>query len=828
MRNRGRIRYFALALLFAISLGYRIREILDRVDLLVYPGDHVRDPFNIALPGIEVTGVTPEAEAAGIAAGDLLVAVAGRPYRGAVDFYTPVRKARPGDRIDVTVRSSGLIKNASIELGPYRNTSVSRAETAQQIVFNIMPVFCILLGFWVAAVRIFDARAWIFLVMMIAFAEINGGLVRSWFGHDDFFQPIGAAYQLFGANLLGGSMLFFGLYFPERFKIDRRWPWLKWLLVAPILVRAVQHAVMIVLAGKNPDAALMVDDLWHPSENRMLLLHMLAIGCFFALLWHKSFVARSRDARRRMVLLRAGASISMGPMFIVIVGNLVRFRPPLEQSLWFTIGVFGMVVGFPLTMAYVIVVERAMDVRVVIRQGIQYLLASKGVVFLQILLSALVIFSAASLSVDGMNRPQRIRVIALGIMAVALIQLFAKRVRAWIDRRFFREAYNAEQILSDLAQKVRTMVETRPLLETLADRISKSLHVPRVAVLINGGNEFQVAYALGYLGTPDVTIATDNPHPEKIAKEELEAELVLPLAVNQKVLGILSLGPKRSEEPYSKADMRLLGSVATQTGLALENTRLAEEVAAEVAQRERINREIEIAREVQERLFPQNPPEIDGLDYAGYCRPASGVGGDYYDFLSLPDGSLGIAIGDVSGKGIPAALLMASLRASLRGQTIQGVSDLATLMSNVNKLIYESSPSNRYATFFYAQYDAVARNLTYVNAGHNPPLVFRKPYDVLRLETGGPVVGLLPMSGYEQSTIVLEPGDMLVAFTDGISEAMDLGNGEWGEEGLIAAAWKLYGTGAQQTMHQLIVAADKFASGARQHDDMTLIVANVL
>src|SRR5262249_33346612 len=185
-------------------------------------------------------------------------------------------------------------------------------------------------------------------------------------------------------------------------------------------------------------------------------------------------------------------------------------------------------------------------------------------------------------------------------------------------------------------------------------------------------------------------------------------------------------------------------------------------------------------------------------------------------------------IGDVSGKGIPAALLMASLRASLRGQTIQGISDLATLMSNVNKLTYESSPSNRYATFFYAQYDAVTRNLTYVNAGHNPPLVFRKPYDVLRLETGGPVVGLLPMSSYKQATIVLEPGDMLVAFTDGISEAMDLVNEEWGEEGLIAAAWKLYGTGAQQTVHQLVVAADKFVSGARQHDDMTLIVANVL
>jgi hypothetical protein len=131
MRNRGRIRYFVLALLFAISLGYRIREILDRVDLLIYPAQHVRDPFNIALPKNEVMGVAPEAEAAGIATGDVLVAFAGRPYRGAVDFYAPIRKARPGDRMDVTVGSSGIAKNASIELRPYRNTSVSPGETCR-------------------------------------------------------------------------------------------------------------------------------------------------------------------------------------------------------------------------------------------------------------------------------------------------------------------------------------------------------------------------------------------------------------------------------------------------------------------------------------------------------------------------------------------------------------------------------------------------------------------------------------------------------------------------------------------------------------------------
>jgi len=180
----------------------------------------------------------------------------------------------------------------------------------------------------------------------------------------------------------------------------------------------------------------------------------------------KSARATNPDARRRLSLLHGGASISMTPLFILIVVNLVLGRPAIENSsALFTFAVFLMLLGFPLTMAYVIVVERAMDVRVVIRQGVQYLLASRGVLFLQILLSAMVIFAAASLSIDGMNRPQRIRLMAAGVASVALIQVFAKKTRTWIDRRFFREAYDAEQILSDLANKVRTMVETGPLLE---------------------------------------------------------------------------------------------------------------------------------------------------------------------------------------------------------------------------------------------------------------------------------------------------------------------------------------------------------------------------
>src|SRR6185436_16857813 len=167
-------------------------------------------------------------------------------------------------------------------------------------------------------------------------------------------------------------------------------------------------------------------------------------------------------------------------------------------------------------------------------------------------------------------------------------------------------------------------------------------------------------------------------------------------------------------------------------------SRLMATIVSEIAKREWIGREIDIARGVQQRLFPQKLPQLPGVDCAGACRPAQGVGGDYYDFLAMPGGRLGIALGDVAGKGIPAALLMASLQASLRGKRLSGPADLAQLMTNLNFLIHEASPDNRYATFFYGELDPATRRLEYVNAGHNAPMLFRAGGPLERLPATGP------------------------------------------------------------------------------------------
>jgi phosphoserine phosphatase RsbU/P len=270
----------------------------------------------------------------------------------------------------------------------------------------------------------------------------------------------------------------------------------------------------------------------------------------------------------------------------------------------------------------------------------------------------------------------------------------------------------------------------------------------------------------------------------------------------------------------------LLQSVAHQTALAVDNSRLVEQVASEVAKRERLTREIEIAREVQFTLLPQTPPRIAGLDLAGHCRPAAGIGGDYYDFLLLEgERAIGLAIGDIAGKGIPAALLMAGLQAALRGQALGGSRDLARLMSNINKLIFESSPSNRYATFFYGEYrDGV---LSYVNAGHNAPVLLRADGRVERLEAGGPVIGLMDEAAFAETAVNIGSGDLLLGYTDGVSECMNARDEEWGEPELINLLRENRDLASSDLVARIMEGADTFAAGAKQHDDMTLIVMKV-
>jgi serine phosphatase RsbU (regulator of sigma subunit) len=241
-------------------------------------------------------------------------------------------------------------------------------------------------------------------------------------------------------------------------------------------------------------------------------------------------------------------------------------------------------------------------------------------------------------------------------------------------------------------------------------------------------------------------------------------------------------------------------------------------------------KELEGAKDVQQAFFPPQSFSIPCLSCETFYQPARGIGGDYYDFLSLPGGRWGIAIGDVSGKGIGAALLMASLQASLRAQALHPHLDLTTLIGDVNHLVHESSPSNFFASLFYAEYEPATRMLQYVNAGHNPPIVVRprEGYcELFQLNAEAVPVGMFADARFEAAKFQLMKDDILVAYTDGITEAANPSGDLWGLHRLEASLRSCAGMTSAEIVSRILAEVSDFANGEPQRDDVTLVVMKV-
>jgi sigma-B regulation protein RsbU (phosphoserine phosphatase) len=661
----------------------------------IHPVNLARDPLTVAPFSDRVISVREEAATAGVLERDHILEVSGAACSGSAVLGGALERLHAGDVLVLKIapdKGQPPERIVSIRLRAATSQPWSvRAANATTAV--ITPVFCLLLGFIVAFLRPRDPLAWILLGMMIGFACLSPAETSGW---PDDIRQVGIVFLQTGVICWPIFMLLFGIFFPERLEFDRRHPWVKWLIIAPLLILTVLQDVAGVAESENFRAGLRLALFLNHFGIIHAILAMTGVSAFFWMLAYKREVTQSPDARRRLHLLLTGAQVSLTPIGVLFCFQAFGHIPFSRMPPWLVIPSSLLLFVFPATLAYVIVVHRALDVRVVARQSLQYALARGGVRVLQMGIVASMLLLAVWMAGDpSVPYSRKLAYLAVGTALVVRVRSGADALRRWLDRLFFREAVDTEKVLGELSEKVRGIVETAPLLEVVSHSLSQSLHVKHVAVLLDGQQGFSPAYTLGFdsLGSdspPRTQLAENSSVPRRLADSgparvylddpdswvlqesdravlrALDTQLLLPLVVRGQLLGIVSLGPKQSEEPYSASDLRLLESVAAQTGLALANARLTAAVASEVAQRERLNREIEIAREVQERLFPQNMPLVPGLDYCGHCRPALGVGGDYYDFLGLPGNGLGIAIGDVSGKGIAAALLMASLQASLR------------------------------------------------------------------------------------------------------------------------------------------------------------------
>ncbi|MBI5083886.1 MAG: SpoIIE family protein phosphatase [Acidobacteria bacterium] len=770
--------------------------------------DAPRLPFTIPSHTTVISALQDEATAAGLQPGDRVLTVAGRPLRHGGEFKASLRSAAAGQHLPVQYLRGGQTLSAEIQLKPAAGPMSGWRDWIIAIFVDFLTrVVCLALGFFVVLVRPRDLAAWLVLGLMISFGHLATGVGNIPLEWDQPWRSSGVFYAFIANTTWALWMLLFGLYFPDPRSPVRILRWTQWAVGLPLLAFSLTVAIFESIeaaGGQTPDLVNRALRFASPVFFILLLaspvffiLLLCGIAVFFANIPYKAAKEPAADARRRLKLLWWGANLSLAPMFFAAVYTRIRGTDLNSLPGPLILVLMLLMFVFPATLGYVIVVQKALDVRVVLRQGLQYALAQKGVRVLTALVMLLVMWVVyQEFKSVGMRPARQLQLIAYSMLAAIVVQRGAGKARAWVDRRFFREQVEAEQVLAALSDEVRSIADAEELKLRVCSRVSAALHVERVEITSNGAGD-------GW-------------------------ELAIPLSAGADAHGHLVLGPKRNEEPYSRSDRRLLETVATQTALALENSRLTREVAAEAARRERIHRELEIAREVQERLLPRRPPPVPGLECAGHCRPAQSIGGDYFDFFLTPASHLTAVIGDICGKGVPAALLMAGLQASLRGLCAGGVAGLGDLMSRLNRLVFDSTPRNRFATLFCCQWDPAARTLRHSSAGHAGAVLLRHGGEVEIPAARGLALGLVPHAVYPSAELTLQPGDLLAVCTDGVLEAMNHAGEEFGDARWLAAVRACSSLPPSEIIARVIADVDAFAAGADQHDDITVIVLKAL
>ena len=347
----------------------------------------------------------------------------------------------------------------------------------------------------------------------------------------------------------------------------------------------------------------------------------------------------------------------------------------------------------------------------------------------------------------------------------------------------------------------RELVARKPVKELFNDLLNLSMEAVgagrgvllaleegQLVVQASRGDQFHISNAVrnrvvnGRSSLLIKDVASDEALAERqsIVIQGVQSLMAVPVQTDDAVLGLIYVDTPHPWREFTPEQLKLLTVMANIAAMGIERERLT---AAEHRQH-LLERELDQAAEIQQRILPHSPPEITSLELAGYNRACHTVGGDYYDFLEHPDGRVVIAVGDVAGKGMPAALLMVNLQARMQ-MLAEHPSQPANMVAQLNRAMTTVCPGNRFVTFFLCLIETASGELTYCNAGHDPPFLVKVSGEARQLEGGGPVLGILPGITYEQQTLKMEPGDTIVIYSDGVTEAANLQEDEFGREKLL-------------------------------------------
>lgn len=835
------------------------------------------------LPIDTIWGPGPEA---GLAKGDVITHIDGVSMLDHPGRWFEARySARPGVTLHLTVRRGDStlevpLVTRRLVVRPRWPVNPDRDEPTMSYQFlpwwNCGPELLIALsmfaiGVLLGALRRQDANAWTFALVFIGISlgvsiPSEAPLLHLW--PPSLLQfwrmcAVGSAGFAMPLSLVGL------LRFPVPTPLSRRlWPW-RWV---PFVLFGVPALVILwTLIATYSGRAESVRGVAGPAYAALHGALAFGFAAMGVLLAAHRFNAPAARGRARMRVLWYGA---LG----VVIGGLWSQLVP--ETFWFwlcqPLGPWGawlarflddvapalLVCLAPLSFAYAILARRLFGIRLVLRRGLQHLLLSRAVLAVEGVLLFLVLEQSIrrGAHVAGVSGPALAG--GLALLVVSGLAAVNRPLMQALDRRFFRDRYDARRVMLGLAQELARLGERDEILRRIGEAIRAALHPSRVGIFL--AHEHAAVFAAAWRSGPApegpaataeaiaITAAlraapgrpwVEGPpqaEPDEdgdpLGRDPLEArgagerpaawELLIPLRSSQRMSGCIALAAKLSEEPYGAEDRELLVTVAHQAALALENSDLLA-----VARREaQFAREVEIARDVQRNLFPRELPQIAGWEVAAICRPARAVAGDYYDVLVAADGALGVALGDVSGKGVGASLLSAGLHAMIRSRLPGEGCDLARLLADLNTHLLGSSAAEMFATIVVARIDPRAGRVTYVNAGHPPPLLVTGA-GTRWLDQGGPLAGVVPDARYVTGELRMQPGDLFVIYSDGVTEA-ERSSGParelFGDRRLLEALVEVRDGSADGALEAVLRAVDRWAGPGDPADDISVIVVKRL
>ena len=511
-------------------------------------------------------------------------------------------------------------------------------------------------------------------------------------------------------------------------------------------------------------------------------------------------------------------------------------------------GYFLLVWAAPPAVAYAVTAEKPYRLRLLARHILRNALMA-----LPVLLVFLLLWAGVSWLVTGVFFTLSAAIVALAvIMAILLAMPFRGRLRQFVERTFDREAFEFRESLMDFGRGLPHILDRRTLATTLEetlpkamgakwhhlfvlDRRDKKLRLQPGKASLPGGVmsvEFDLSeplcqYLLEKERPFEVEVSPYRPELVPVLRSaadrlsKLPAAIIMGLKRRHELLGLLVMGNKISGDFYDAEDLELLRTVAREAAAAVENIDLFDEVARDRA----MQKELEDATDVQAQLFPADTPSFQSGQVTGRCIPSRSACGDFYDFLELPGRKTGIAIGDVSGKGMAASLLMASVQGLLRTQAPTTV-NLGRLVRKINQHLYGSLSGARFCTLFFGVYDDARRHLQFFNAGYPPPLVVTAE-GVRFLEATGLPLGLFPEIAHRPKAEALAPGTILVLYSDGVTEAHNTRGENYGVDRLISAVTRARDEDAERLMAKILADVRDFEGGIPLEDDQTLIVLRI-